>query len=63
MEDEWSRGGPGPFIGIKDFIAASSSVGRIHFCRRALVAILFLDAGARLDSSARAQSKQINEAV
>ncbi|HEX7723028.1 MAG TPA: FAD-dependent oxidoreductase [Pyrinomonadaceae bacterium] len=60
MEDEWSRGA-WAFIGIKDFIAASSSVGRIHFAGEHLSPFFSWMPGA-LDSSARAV-KQISEAV
>lgn len=58
-EDEWSRGA-WAFIGVRDFIAASSAVGRIHFAGEHLSPFFSWMQGA-LDSSARAV-KQINEA-
>jgi monoamine oxidase len=60
VEDEWSRGA-WAFIGVRDFIAASSAEGRIHFAGEHLSPWFSWMQGA-LDSSARAV-KQINEAV
>ena len=60
IEDEWSRGA-WAFIGVRDFIAASASEGRIHFAGEHLSPWFSWMQGA-LDSSARAV-KQINQAV
>jgi monoamine oxidase len=58
-EDEWSRGA-WAFVGMRDFTAASSPEGRIHFAGEHLSLSFSWMQGA-LDSSARAV-KQINEA-
>ena len=59
IEDEWSRGA-WAFVGPRDFIAAASPEGRIHFAGEHLSPFFSWMQGA-LDSSARAV-KQINEA-
>jgi monoamine oxidase len=58
-EDEWARGA-WAFVGLRDFVAASSPEGRIHFAGEHLSQWSSWMQGA-LDSSARAV-KQINEA-
>jgi len=60
IEDEWSRGA-WAFVGLRDFVTASSPEGRIHFAGEHLSQWSSWMQGA-LDSSARAV-KQINEAV
>jgi monoamine oxidase len=60
IEDEWSRGA-WAFVGLRDFLAASSSEGRIHFAGEHLSPWFSWIQGA-LESSLRAV-KQINEAV
>jgi monoamine oxidase len=59
IEDEWSRGA-WAFVGLRDFLAASSKEGRIHFAGEHLSAWFSWMQGA-LDSSARVV-KEINEA-
>ena len=58
-EDEWSRGA-WAFVGLRDFLSASSPEGRIHFAGEHLSPWFSWIQGA-LDSSLRAV-KQINEA-
>jgi len=58
-EDEWSRGA-WAFVGLRDFLSASSPEGRIHFAGEHLSPWFSWMQGA-LDSSLRAV-KQINEA-
>jgi monoamine oxidase len=60
IEDEWSRGA-WAFVGLRDFLPASSPEGRIHFAGEHLSQWSSWMQGA-LDSSARAV-KQINESV
>jgi monoamine oxidase len=60
IEDEWSRGA-WAFVGLRDFLAASSPEGRIHFAGEHLSPWFSWIQGA-LESSLRAV-KQINEAV
>ena len=60
IEDEWSRGA-WAFVGLRDFVTASSPEGRIHFAGEHLSQWSSWMQGA-LDSSARAV-KQINESV
>jgi monoamine oxidase len=59
-EDEWSRGA-WAFVGLRDFLSASSPEGRIHFAGEHLSPWFSWMQGA-LDSSLRAV-KQINEAT
>jgi monoamine oxidase len=59
-EDEWSRGA-WAFVGLRDFVAATSPEGRIHFAGEHLSPWFSWIQGA-LDSSLRAV-KQINEAA
>jgi monoamine oxidase len=59
-EDEWSRGA-WAFVGLRDFLSASSPEGRIHFAGEHLSPWFSWMQGA-LDSSLRAV-KQINEAA
>jgi Monoamine oxidase len=60
FEDEWSRGA-WAFVGPRDYVAASSPEGRIHFAGEHLSRWASWMQGA-LDSSAQAV-KQINEAA
>ena len=59
-EDEWSRGA-WAFVGLRDFLSASSPEGRIHFAGEHLSPWFSWMQGA-LDSTLRAV-KQINEAA
>lgn len=60
VEDEWARGA-WAFVGPRDFVTASSAVGRIHFAGEHLSPWFSWMQGA-LDSSQRAV-KEINEAA